>query len=56
MAITQPAGEYLVQRVQGDRQDHCPEHQVEERMEDAEAEQRQQQNQPCADKHVQQVA
>ncbi|MOA17421.1 hypothetical protein D3C78_1376790 [compost metagenome] len=44
-----------MQWIQGDGQNHCPEHQVEEGVEDLEAEQYQHRNQPGANQYIEQT-
>ncbi|MNF84633.1 hypothetical protein D3C84_670040 [compost metagenome] len=54
--LPQRASESLLQRIQRDRQDHRPQHQVTERAEYLETEQHQHNNQSGADQHIQQSA
>ncbi|MCY1184290.1 hypothetical protein D9M73_249700 [compost metagenome] len=44
-----------MQWIQGDRQNQCPEHEVEEGVEDLEAEQYQHRNQPGAYQYIEQT-
>ena len=53
IAVAQLAPEHAVQRVQGDGENHRPEHQVEKRAENLVAADHQNGDKPGADQHVQ---
>nr|WP_265468566.1 hypothetical protein [Arenimonas daejeonensis] len=56
VAVADVRAQPQVQRIQGDREDQCPQHQVEEGLEDLVAEDGQYGDQACADQDVEQLS